>query len=362
MKLEKLLAVRKRDLQRGGQRRKTARRDMARKTFCVLLEEMIRKGKLPSAYQFQGLYLALRHVARIGNHAKMQHWTRYFSGRTVAKCRHLTPRENKASSGVIGGAKGSVVPELKTAVARRRLFRLLRGVARSQSQGEADKHVAHYVADGPVAGLGRSVISSFLWAIRPDAYPVVNGGNIESLRKCIDGFPAANKIEDYVAFDIPCLRKFKIRYGIENMSDLDHILCDIPKSASVDSSSRFTYSDDVGMDRKSAVEGNEVSKVVRGRLRSARLRQQVLLDRGYTCEVCELDPEVKYGVKYAHVHHETHLCRGLRKTNPEKDLVVLCASCHSILHSTPYMNASWKALKRRLDQQRHCQKRLRKVP
>lgn len=343
MKLEDILSKYQKVV--GRDQASILRRSRARETFRALLSEMVGSSSLPSPSQFQGLYLSLRWVKRAGNDVKMAHWKRHFAPATIGKCRRLTPKDNHGPSGVIGGAKGSINKEMKHAAARRSVILLLKGVDESRSQKQADEHLAKFVKTGAVSGLGRSVVSSFLWAIKPHYYPIVNGGNIDALRKCIREFPAANDLEDYLLFDVPCLRRFKQKYNFKDMSELDQTLCSIPEKVMINADSQFIYQDDASGHIDTAIEGDEVSRVVKGRLRSARLRQQVLNRRGYICQVCGLNPEKKYGIKYIHVHHDRHLSRGPHKTNPETDLVVVCPSCHAILHCEPFSKQSWISLR-----------------
>lgn len=69
--------------------------------------------------------------------------------------------------------------------------------------------------------------------------------------------------------------------------------------------------------------------------RSAVMREKAL-SRGSICEACGFDFEKVYGVLgagFAEVHHMISLAEaGMRETDPEKDLAVLCANCHRMVH------------------------------
>ncbi|MFT6794148.1 MAG: 5-methylcytosine-specific restriction protein A [Rubritalea sp.] len=71
--------------------------------------------------------------------------------------------------------------------------------------------------------------------------------------------------------------------------------------------------------------------------RSISLRSDALRIHGYKCSVCSWNFESAYGdwgKGFAEVHHLVSLGekRGIRETNPETDLAVLCANCHRMVH------------------------------
>ena len=74
----------------------------------------------------------------------------------------------------------------------------------------------------------------------------------------------------------------------------------------------------------------------------ARLRA---LERGYRCQVCGFSFEETYGVKFAEVHHLALLSGGEKRIDPEKDLLVVCSNCHSMLHPAPGKTTDWRALR-----------------
>jgi 5-methylcytosine-specific restriction protein A len=72
--------------------------------------------------------------------------------------------------------------------------------------------------------------------------------------------------------------------------------------------------------------------------RNAKLSNRVKQLRGYTCEVCETNFELRYGdigKNYIEAHHLKPLAslKGKKVAmDPEKDFAVLCANCHRMIH------------------------------
>lgn len=70
--------------------------------------------------------------------------------------------------------------------------------------------------------------------------------------------------------------------------------------------------------------------------RDPKLRQQALLIHGYSCMICKFNFEETYGEigkGFIHVHHVKPLASsGKTKVDPQKDLIVVCPNCHSIIH------------------------------
>ena len=70
-------------------------------------------------------------------------------------------------------------------------------------------------------------------------------------------------------------------------------------------------------------------------------RQLCLQANGYTCKICGVNFEKKYGKigrNFIHVHHihQLSLARGPVKIDPVHDLIPVCPNCHAMLHtSTP---------------------------
>ena len=87
------------------------------------------------------------------------------------------------------------------------------------------------------------------------------------------------------------------------------------------------------------IEGIARESVVLSRSRSATLRREALRLSGGVCEGCGVDFTVILngrGLRALQVHHKAQLA--LRET-PEatslKDLAVVCANCHAIIHTNP---------------------------
>lgn len=71
--------------------------------------------------------------------------------------------------------------------------------------------------------------------------------------------------------------------------------------------------------------------------RDARLRAQAIQLHGTQCAVCDFDFGAVYGAwghGFCEVHHLAPLAEGgeERTTNPLRDLAVLCANCHRMIH------------------------------
>ena len=70
--------------------------------------------------------------------------------------------------------------------------------------------------------------------------------------------------------------------------------------------------------------------------RSKKVRDQCLKHWGYSCQVCELNFEDRYGSigkNFIHVHHLNPIAlTGETKTDPVNDLRPVCPNCHSMLH------------------------------
>jgi predicted HNH restriction endonuclease len=70
--------------------------------------------------------------------------------------------------------------------------------------------------------------------------------------------------------------------------------------------------------------------------RSKKLRDRCLAHWGYSCQVCDLNFEERYGAigkDFIHVHHLNSIAvTGETQTDPVKDLRPVCPNCHSMLH------------------------------
>ena len=83
-------------------------------------------------------------------------------------------------------------------------------------------------------------------------------------------------------------------------------------------------------------EGGKRVLVSVGRERDSTLRKNALAIHGYNCMACGFNYEEYYGEigkGFIEVHHVVPLASvGETETNPETDLVVLCANCHRMAH------------------------------
>jgi hypothetical protein len=82
-------------------------------------------------------------------------------------------------------------------------------------------------------------------------------------------------------------------------------------------------------------------------------RRKALALHGCVCMACRFDFGAAYGpagAGYAEVHHAMPLADyGVRKTDPAKDLVVLCANCHRMVHRKRGECLSLEALRALVD-------------
>lgn len=88
--------------------------------------------------------------------------------------------------------------------------------------------------------------------------------------------------------------------------------------------------------------------------RDPRLREEALNIHGFNCAVCGFNFEEVYGEwgrGFAEVHHIVPLSesQGIeRNTNPQRDLVVLCANCHRMIHKKSDVTLAVDELKAKL--------------
>lgn len=313
----------------------------ARQVFLILFDYLRDQHRVPSAEQFNGLYLSLRWSGQILNKTKEQRWRESFPKHTVNSC---APYIIDDRSGIIGGYKGAITDNMHRLKDRSQLWRMMQSVAIAKLPQRADEIVISYARE-PVSGLGRSIISSFLWALKPDWYPIVNGGNSDGLQKAIKGFPAANDLMDYVLWDVPCLRSFRDAFVFRDFVVIDRFFLQIPENMNFSEDSRFSYVPELDIQTKIR-EGDNVEQRIMTRRRSANARRMVLVLRGSACQVCDMSFKESYGVEYAEVHHVTPLgVSGVTKTDICKGLLVVCRNCHAMLHSREFCGKPWRRLR-----------------
>lgn len=105
------------------------------------------------------------------------------------------------------------------------------------------------------------------------------------------------------------------------------------------SASNETNLEDPGPDGVTfqAMEGSVKSVVVNKFERDPQLRNECTKHFGFKCQICGFDFKDFYGPlgkDYCHVHHITPLSEKKSEslTDPQKDLIPVCANCHSMLH------------------------------
>ena len=103
-------------------------------------------------------------------------------------------------------------------------------------------------------------------------------------------------------------------------------------------------------------EGGEELFVSVRRERDPRLREDAVAIHGFNCMACGFNFGEFYGEigkKFIEVHHVVPLSEaGRTKTNPETDLIVLCANCHRIIHRRISICLTLKELKRHISNAR----------
>ena len=86
-------------------------------------------------------------------------------------------------------------------------------------------------------------------------------------------------------------------------------------------------------------EGREIKRYGKTYERNKVLRDQAIVAKGYTCQICGFDFEEFYGEighEYIEVHHIRPLHQGMQTPDPTKDLVPVCANCHRMFHRKKY--------------------------
>ncbi len=99
----------------------------------------------------------------------------------------------------------------------------------------------------------------------------------------------------------------------------------------------YLFPDTIENDKENLFEGAKKQITVNSYERNYKARQKCLDYHGYSCKVCELNFEEKYGIigkEFIHVHHlnELHGIGERYIINPETELTPVCPNCHSMLH------------------------------
>ncbi|MBQ4468994.1 MAG: HNH endonuclease [Synergistaceae bacterium] len=69
--------------------------------------------------------------------------------------------------------------------------------------------------------------------------------------------------------------------------------------------------------------------------RDPKVRRAFLKGKHLKCEVCGFDFEKAYGklgAGYIEVHHKRPVSEGVRMTDLDNDLAMLCSNCHRMIH------------------------------
>ena len=84
-----------------------------------------------------------------------------------------------------------------------------------------------------------------------------------------------------------------------------------------------------------AVEGTKKIVYTTTYERDPNIRRTFLKDKQLKCEVCGFDFEEVYGklgAGYIEVHHKKPVSEGVRMTDLNNDLAMLCSNCHRMIH------------------------------
>ena len=112
----------------------------------------------------------------------------------------------------------------------------------------------------------------------------------------------------------------------------------------------------IAPDHEARTEGGTKVFVSYKRERDPELRKMALDIHGYSCMACSFNFEQVYGTigkGFIEVHHSVPLSQaGERKTNPETDLIVLCANCHQMVHRQEGICLSLDELKKHIRHQK----------
>lgn len=92
------------------------------------------------------------------------------------------------------------------------------------------------------------------------------------------------------------------------------------------------------LDPKKYQEGATITISVNRYERDHNARMACLNYHGYSCSVCSLEFESRYGSKakkIMHVHHLTSLSKvgAAHLVDPKSDLLPVCPNCHAVIHS-----------------------------
>lgn len=105
---------------------------------------------------------------------------------------------------------------------------------------------------------------------------------------------------------------------------------------------------------ESYTEGGNKVFISRKAERNMNLRRKAIKIHGVTCMACDFNFANTYGSwgeGFIEVHHLIPLRNGIfeeRITDPEKDLIVLCANCHRMVHRKKGITLTVEELKKKI--------------
>jgi predicted HNH restriction endonuclease len=102
---------------------------------------------------------------------------------------------------------------------------------------------------------------------------------------------------------------------------------------------------------ESALEGSKTKHFTYKYERNPKLRKKAIEIHGTKCKACGFDFKKIYGKigeGYVHIHHKVPISKrgGAVEVSAEKDLIPLCANCHSIIHRRRDSTLSLSQLKK----------------
>lgn len=167
--------------------------------------------------------------------------------------------------------------------------------------------------------------------------------------KADDGSPAkltdfaADVYKEFEKKDEEAIWKIISKYMDPNYKVDPKIFSDLIAEDTANSDSNTTHT-----------EGGVKVRISKTSERSAKLRQQALDIHGYNCEVCGFNFEETYGAwgkGFAEVHHIIPLAefKERKKTDAKKDLAILCANCHRMIHRKKETTLTIEELRQKLN-------------
>jgi 5-methylcytosine-specific restriction protein A len=165
---------------------------------------------------------------------------------------------------------------------------------------------------------------------------------------------------DGVAFKLQNLRSVHNGSGLQNTSKIDREIWDeFGHEPALTSELAAIIRNSLAVvqllpqfdEEEEFAEGKAASKVHIRRERSAKLRKEVIASRlkigALTCDVCRVDGRnvsAELRNSMFECHHVVPLNVSGETTTKVKDLALLCANCHRVLHRAIAMNKRWYSI------------------